>query len=150
MWKAATHAGRRGLVSATLLLVLAGCAASQADATADGARVVDIEIDGYHFVPDHFTVNEGETVRFKVSNPDRIGHELYLGTVAEQAARRQAQPPSPEDAGAVTHFGYGIYLPAFADGEFEYTFSSDTDLLIGCHLPGHWEAGMVATIDVVP
>ena len=50
----------------------------------------------------------------------------------------------------MTHFGYGIYLPAFSDGEFDYVFNSDADLLIGCHLPGHWEAGMVATIAVAP
>ncbi len=31
-----------------------------------------------------------------------------------------------------------------------YVFSAESDLLIGCHIPGHWEHGMVATIDVEP
>lgn len=48
----------------------------------------------------------------------------------------------------MSHFGYGIHLPARSDGELDYAFSGDEDLLIGRHLPGHWEAGMVATIDV--
>jgi hypothetical protein len=64
--------------------------------------------------------------------------------------RREAAPSSPSDGGSVTHFGYGIYVPALTDGELDYAFSIDTDLLIGCHLPGHWEEGMVATIDVQP
>jgi uncharacterized cupredoxin-like copper-binding protein len=95
-------------------------------------------------------VHRGDSVRFLISNPDRVGHELFIGSIAEQAMRREAAPSTPPDGGSVTHFGYGIYVPALTDGELDYAFSNDTDLLIGCHLPGHWEEGMVATIDVQP
>jgi uncharacterized cupredoxin-like copper-binding protein len=139
---------RPGLGLIVAATVVAGCAASAAPAGTP--RTIEITVDGYHFVPDHFQVRRGESIRFVVTNPDTIGHELYIGTVAEQAARRAADVAAPSDPASVTHFGYGIYLPAFADGEFDYSFSADTDLLIGCHLPGHWEAGMVATIDVTP
>ena len=129
-----------------LAALLAGCSGN---APATGPRVIEVTIDGYHFVPDHFTVHRGETVRFLVSNPDRIGHELFIGTIEEQAARRGTEVATPSDAADVAHFGYGIYLPALTDGEFDYAFSNESDLLIGCHIPGHWERGMVATIDVV-
>lgn len=143
----ASHAWTRAAGLAAIVL-LAACTAS-ADAPAAGApRVIEISIDGFHFVPDHFVVGPGESVRFMVSNPDRIGHELFLGTVEEQAARRASTVAEPPDDASVSNFGYGIYLPALTDGEFDYVFSSDEDLLIGCHLPGHWEAGMVATIDI--
>lgn len=138
-----------GIWLATAVL-LAGCGTNAATPSAGEPRVVEVMIDGYHFVPDHFNVRVGESVRFIVRNPDLIGHELYIGTIEEQAARRHnsdAAPANPED---VTHFGYGIYLPALTDGEFDYVFGNDGDLLIGCHIPGHWEAGMVATIDVEP
>ncbi len=132
------------------IVLLAACSAS-ADAPGTGEpRVIEVTIDGFHFVPDHFTVSQGESVRFMVSNPDRIGHELFLGTVAEQAARRASNVAEPPDEEGVGNFGYGLYLPALTDGEFDYVFSSEEDLLIGCHLPGHWEAGMVATIDIEP
>lgn len=134
-----------------LLLAAALTSACAIDATPAGAvRTVEVTIDGYHFVPDHLSVHRGESIRFVVTNPDTIAHELYIGTPAEQAARRAATVAPPSNPATVTHFGYGIYLPAFADGEFNYTFSADADLLIGCHLPGHWEAGMIATIDVTP
>jgi len=136
------------LASAGVVLLLASCAAGSGPSAA--VRDIEVTIDGYHFVPDHFTVSRGESVRFVVTNPDDIAHELYIGTVAEQAARRETGVAAPSDLGSVTHFGYGIYVPAFAEGEFDYVFSGDDDLLIGCHLPGHWEAGMVATIDVQP
>ncbi len=141
----ATWAVRFSIVAA-----LAGCSAVASAPSAGEPRVIDITIDGYHFVPDHFTVRVGESVRFRITNPDTIGHELYLGTIEEQADRRIAGVPTPSEESAVTHFGYGIYLPARSGGEFSYMFSSENDLLIGCHLPGHWEEGMVATIDVEP
>ena len=137
----------RSLIAGAALLLLAGCAASAPAGSA--AREIEVTIDGYHFVPDHVEVRQGESVRFLVSNPDDIAHELYIGTIQEQAARREEGAMAPSND-AVTHFGYGIYLPAFSDGEFDYVFNSDADLLIGCHLPGHWEAGMVATIAVAP
>jgi uncharacterized cupredoxin-like copper-binding protein len=139
----------RVAVAATIAIIgLAGCGASGALGGRDEPRTIDIGIDGYHFVPDHFEVATGESVRFMISNPDDIAHELFIGTAAEQAARRAAGVPEPSGAADVSHFGYGIYLPALSDGELDYAFSGDEDLLIGCHLPGHWEAGMVATIDV--
>lgn len=130
-----------------LIVLLAGCTGNAATA---GPRVIEVTIDGYHFVPDHFIVHRGESVRFLVSNPDRMGHELFIGTIEEQAARRGTKGASPTDAADVAHFGYGIYLPALTDGEFDYAFTNESDLLIGCHIPGHWERGMVATIDVEP
>jgi uncharacterized cupredoxin-like copper-binding protein len=148
----AAHAIRTkacGPLSVALMVGLSACGgAAVADRTEP--QVIEISIDGFHFVPDHFTVHRGDSVRFLISNPDRVGHELFIGTIAEQAMRREAAPSTPSDVGSVTHFGYGIYVPALTDGELDYAFSNDTDLLIGCHLPGHWEEGMVATIDVQP
>ncbi len=130
-----------------IFVLLAGCTGNT---PTPGPRVIEVTIDGYHFVPDHFTVHRGESVRFLVSNPDRIGHELFIGTIEEQAARRGTKVATPTDIADVANFGYGIYLPALTDGEFDYAFTNESDLLIGCHIPGHWEEGMVATIDVEP
>ena len=138
-----------GLLLGAVVAVLAGCAAV-GPSPSEAPRTIDVTIDGYHFVLDHFAVHRNESVRFLVSNPDRIGHELYIGTIAEQAERREVGVPAPSEGARVASFGYGLYLPAYAEGEFDYVFSADEDLLIGCHLPGHWEAGMVATIDVEP
>ena len=41
-----------------------------------------------------------------------------------------------------------IVLPG-ETGEMTYTATVAGSLLIGCHQPGHWDAGMKATIDIV-
>lgn len=51
----------------------------------------------------------------------------------------------------VDHSGDGqaIEVAPGATGDLTYTFDEPGTLLLGCHEPGHYEAGMVATIVVV-
>ena len=46
-------------------------------------------ISGLHFVPDQFDVRVGETIRFVVTNPTDLPHELFIGTMPEQVAHHQ-------------------------------------------------------------
>lgn len=41
-----------------------------------------------------------------------------------------------------------LYLEAGGRGILEVTFDEPTELLIGCHVPGHWAAGMRGTLSV--
>jgi uncharacterized cupredoxin-like copper-binding protein len=39
-------------------------------------------------------------------------------------------------------------LAAFSTVDFDYHFSNGDEVMIGCHLPGHWAMGMKAAITV--
>jgi uncharacterized cupredoxin-like copper-binding protein len=41
-------------------------------------------------------------------------------------------------------------LPPGGTGDLTYTFRAGEDVLIGCHEPGHYAAGMRLAIAVVP
>jgi uncharacterized cupredoxin-like copper-binding protein len=145
---------RRGPRVAALLLVglgliLASCVV-QAQASPPATRDVRVTISGLHFVPDRFEARVGETIRFIVSNPTNLPHELFIGTMAEQLAHHQEvmkQSPA-EQVQLMQHTGYGIYLMAQDSGEFVYYFSQPGDVVMGCHVPGHWEGGMMAIVSV--
>lgn len=47
------------------------------------------------------------------------------------------------------HGSAAITVQANEDGSLEYTFEETGTFMIGCHIPGHWDAGMQATITVV-
>jgi uncharacterized cupredoxin-like copper-binding protein len=47
------------------------------------------------------------------------------------------------------HGSAALTLQANEDGSLEYTFEEAGTFMIGCHIPGHWDAGMQATITVV-
>lgn len=136
------------VVIAGLGLLLSGCLPAVASPPA--TRDIPVTISGMRFVPDHYNVRAGETIRFVVTNPTNVGHELFIGEMAEQLAHhREVMNQSPaEQIQAMQHTGYGIYLDPEGRGELTYHFATAGQIMIGCHVHGHWEAGMLATITV--
>jgi uncharacterized cupredoxin-like copper-binding protein len=134
-----------------LAILTAACTASGLRYGTDAnPRAINLTVDGYRFIPDAIEVTLGETVRFVVTNPTDMAHEVYIGTPAEQAADDAARASTPpmQQPKITTHYGYGVYLAAYSTVEFRYHFSNRDEVMIGCHLPGHWAKGMKAAITV--
>ena len=114
-------------------------------------RVVEMSISGMRFVPDRIEVHLGQMVAFVVDNPTDVAHELYIGDEADQMAHHAAHLAVPAAGQAmVSHYGYGFYLEPHTTKVVTYKFDSAHEIMLGCHLPGHWEAGMVALVTVLP
>jgi len=146
------HPFREVLVVA-LGLALAACSpsADRRDIPPGTDRVIELTMQPMRFVPDRLTVKMGQTVTFVVTNPNDIPHELFIGNMADQMAHRAVHAAAPSSGqAAVSHMGYGIYLQAHGTDMVTYHFATAGEILIGCHLPGHWEAGMLATVTVTP
>lgn len=123
-----------------LAAVLGGCGSS----TGDGPVVIEVRmLDELRYDPDHFTVSAGDVVRFKVRNAGSVPHEFFIG---DQAAQREMGESHSEGHESAT----GLTLPPGGEGELEYRFDAPGELLVGCHEPGHYEGGMVATITIEP
>jgi uncharacterized cupredoxin-like copper-binding protein len=132
-------------------LLTAGCSFGGLPSGTDAnPRVVALTVDGYRFIPDAIQVTVGETVRFVVANPTDMAHEIFIGTSAEQAADEavRASTPPMQQPKVTTQYGYGVFLLAYSTIEFRYHFSNRDEVMIGCHLPGHWAKGMKAAITV--
>jgi uncharacterized cupredoxin-like copper-binding protein len=138
------------MLLAAVATIIAACAppAGQGPTVGPEARVMELRISAdARFTPDRVAVQAGETIRFVVENPTSSDHELFIGSATEQEmhhADHIGLPPAEQ--AAISHFGYGIFLPAFGDGVLEYHFAEPGEVLIGCHLPGHFEGGHVATV----
>jgi uncharacterized cupredoxin-like copper-binding protein len=134
-------------VLAVLLLAACSSGASQTPAASASARTIEVAMtDELRFEPAEFTVRAGETVRFEVTNTGAILHDFFLGDEAEQAEHE-------DEMGGMSGMGEdGPTSLSVEPGEtktLEYTFSDDAgELLIGCHEPGHYDAGMVATVTI--
>ena len=137
-----------------LLALTAACGPAGSDVRPEAAeeRVVELVVtEDARFIPDRIEVQLGETIRFVVDNPTASNHEMFIGSAAEQD-RHHAEHTgvAAQDQAGVSHFGYGTFLPAFGDAVLEWTFSQAGEVMIGCHLPGHYEGGHVATVVVAP
>ena len=101
--------------------------------------------DELRFEPDAFSIAVGETVRFEVTNEGQSAHEFLIGDLAAQ----EDFEAEMADGGMHHETDAGVRLDPGQTDSFEYTFDAEAgDLLAGCHEPGHYDGGMVATITV--
>jgi uncharacterized cupredoxin-like copper-binding protein len=83
-------------------------------------------------------------VRFVVRNGDPIGHELIVG------------PPEVHERHENGTHAFHAAVPgevsvdALATAETAYRFETPGEVLVACHLPGHFAYGMHGTVVVRP
>ena len=144
------------LVAVVLLsIVLAACGSDDPTAKPNDDGVVEITMKDSRFVPNRIEVEAGDRVVFRFTNDGALVHEAFIGTMAEQQGH--------EDEGGMDHGSMSTSEKSTPDpdmdelmvtvdpgkrGELTYTPDEAGTVLIGCHQPGHWEAGMRATVDV--
>lgn len=101
--------------------------------------------DAMRFVPEPITVKAGEEVTFMVKNEGLIVHEFFVGSEDEQVDHAAEMA-----SGAMSHgHDNALSLEGGESGSLTMTFAAAGSLLIGCHEPGHYDAGMKATLTVV-
>jgi len=119
--------------------------------TKDSPRVIEVTMGNFFFEPGAIAVHEGETIRFVVANPTTIMHELVVGDAEEQ------EHHAMEMAAAAAHDDGHDHMMAEpnelevepgATAELVWTFDHAGEFLLGCHVEGHWEAGMQGAIAV--
>ena len=100
--------------------------------------------DTLRFSPEQISVKAGETVAFDVINSGALPHEFFIGTPAEQQAHEADMASGSsmmDEPGAVNVLAGGT-------ARLVYTFDQPGTLGYGCHVPGHYAAGMRGTITV--
>lgn len=113
-----------------------------------GARTIEIRMsDDMRFTPERIRVRQGETIRFVVRNKGKVLHEMVLGdgkSLDEHAALMVRFPGMEHDEPYMTHVKPG------ATGDIAWNFNRPGEFQYACLIPGHYQAGMVGTITVVP
>lgn len=154
-------AGLFALAAASAVFV--ACEAGPAPATppivagTSGApREVNLIAKDYSFLPATLDLIPGETVLLHVINGGLDVHEAIIGDQAVQDAWERAEaatagaPPGPTPIVSVPPEVSGLRIvvrsgervdilwtvPAVAEGR------TPPELIVGCHIPGHWERGM--------
>jgi uncharacterized cupredoxin-like copper-binding protein len=129
---------RRGVVASVLAIALAACA--PASGAEGNEQTVHVRLRYSRFQPAAFAFEPGTTVTFVVENADPIDHEFILGDETVQLAHERGteafHPPRP---GEMTVVGGTTATTT-------YTFSEPGELILGCHLPGHYAYGMRAVV----
>jgi Cu+-exporting ATPase len=109
------------------------------------SRTIQVETtDALRFTPAQLSVRAGETIAFEIRNPGAVPHEFFIGTPAEQQAHEREMA-----SGTPMHAEPGqVDVPAGQTARLVYTFGQPGTLEYGCHVPGHYPAGMRGTIQI--
>jgi uncharacterized cupredoxin-like copper-binding protein len=106
-------------------------------------KTVVVNINHSQFDPAGFEFEAGETVRFVIHNGDPIDHEFILGDEHVQLVHENG---TEKHHGAIPG---EVSIPAGETRTTTYTFGEAEKLIIGCHLPRHYDYGMRADVTVV-
>ena len=103
--------------------------------------------DTMRFSPESININQGDIVRFVVSNNGTLQHEFVLGTneSLEEHAKLMIKFPGMEHEEA-----YMAHVNPGKDMDIIWKFTEAGTFEFGCLLPGHYDAGMKGTIKVSP
>jgi uncharacterized cupredoxin-like copper-binding protein len=121
-------------------------------------RTVRIEMsDQMRFNPALVEAKRGEILRFVVLNRGAVAHEMVLGTIddlkqhAELMNKMQENSHHGHHGGEHVHGGPGmVHLAPGESGQFGWQFTQAGEFYYGCLIPGHFDAGMMGKVKVVP
>ena len=124
-----------------------GSAGSGAATPADSMRIHVTLTDALRIETASMQVSAGVPVTFVVTNAGVLSHEFVVGDEAVQ----EAHETSMQGMVSMTHDEpTAIGLAPGETKELMITFSEPGETLAGCHIPGHYAAGMWAAITVTP
>lgn len=132
----------------SLAFLLSACAGTGGSSGPSALTRIEVTLsDTFAIEPGEMTVPAGIPVTFVIRNSGVIDHEFYLGDTAAQDAHEGEMAITE---GWMHDHPEGIGLHPGETRELTFTFGSTGDFLAGCHLIGHYAAGMHANVRVVP
>ena len=120
-------------------------ATSSAPSPAAPTRIEVSLTDALKIEPASMTVPVGVPVTFVVTNTGTTDHEFYLG---DEEAQAEHEMEMGEMGGMSHDEPEGIGVEPGETKELTYTFAEAGQTLAGCHVAGHYGAGMKAGIIV--
>lgn len=126
-----------------------GNAAGAADPADDGTDgVVEVEMVEFGYVPATIDLEAGVPVTLRFSNTGKLLHEAMVGDTHMQ--EEFASAGNHDDGGGDDHHGdlMAVTVEPGQTAELEVLIDEPGTWYFACHLPGHYEQGQVATINV--
>lgn len=110
------------------------------------ATRIEVELtDALKIEPTEISVPAGTPVTFVVTNTGAIDHEFFLGNEAAQAEHEAEMV----EMGGMSHDEeMGVGVEPGETKELAVTFPEAGSILAGCHVAGHYAAGMKAAVRI--
>ena len=131
-------------------------------------RTVEIKMYDNYFEPNEIKITKGETIKFIVSNYGELVHEFNIATkemhikhqpemmkmvenqilLADKIDKKKMKELAKKDHSMAHSHSNSVLLEPNKIGEIIWKFNTNANLEVACNVPGHYEAGMIASINL--
>ncbi len=131
-------------------------------------RVIEIKMYDNYFEPHELNIEEGETIKFLVKNFGSLVHEFNIATnkmhlkhqpemlkmmeneilLGDKIDYKKMKEIAKTDHSMAHSHSNSILLEPNKSGEIIWKFNTKINLEAACNVPGHYESGMVAKINI--
>jgi len=113
----------------------------------DGIQIVTINAKEFKFIPSEIHINTGKT-KFILVNDGVAEHELVVYDISKKDIVDKAEL-AEDEATIKKNILFEIEeVPSGESGETDVLNLQEGSYVMGCHVPGHYEAGMKGTLDI--
>ena len=134
----------------------------------DISRVIKVIMYDNYYEPSSFQINAGETIKFEVKNAGELVHEFNIANkmmhmkhqpemekmveneilFADSIDKEKMKKMAKMDNSMGHSHSNSVLLEPKQNGDIIWKFDNAVNIEVACNVPGHYQAGMIAKVDI--
>jgi len=134
----------------------------------DISRVIKVIMYDNYYEPSSFQINAGETIKFEIENAGELVHEFNIANkmmhikhqpemekmvdneilFADSIDKNKMKKMAKIDKSMGHSHSNSVLLEPKQKGDIIWKFDNAVNIEIACNVPGHYQVGMIAKVDI--
>ena len=132
------------------------------------SRVIKVVMYDNYYKPSSFQIKAGETIKFEVENAGMLVHEFNIANkmmhkkhqpemlkmveneilLADSIDKKKMKKMAKMDKAMGHSHSNSVLLEPKQKGEIIWKFDNAVNIEVACNVPGHYQVGMIAKVDI--
>ncbi len=132
------------------------------------SRIVKVVMYDNYYEPSSFQIKAGETIKFEVENAGMLVHEFNIANkmmhmkhqpemikmveneilLADTIDKEKMKKMAKMDKAMAHSHSNSVLLEPKQKGEIIWKFDNAVNIEVACNVPGHYQVGMIAKVDI--
>ena len=131
-------------------------------------RTIEIKMFDNYYEPNQIDIKKGETIKFVVKNLGELVHEFNIATkemhikhqpemlkmvameilLGDRIDMKKMKEAAKSDHSMAHSHSNSVLLEPNEKGDIVWKFENAMNIEIACNVPGHYQIGMIAKVDI--
>ena len=132
------------------------------------SRTIKVVMYDNYYEPSSFQIRSGETIKFEVENAGMLVHEFNIANkmmhmkhqpemikmveneilLADSIDKEKMKKMAKIDKAMAHSHSNSVLLEPKQKGEIIWKFDNAVNIEVACNVPGHYQVGMIAKVDI--